>query len=246
VAARQAEEAGQEAARVVLDIDVLLGTSPNELWDQAEHGAIIFGLVPAAFHIAGIAVEDRGLAAEHAGNMARLCHGIADSASNPEPWTIAAEILDETYSEDAKYDELVARAGTLLSEEQEQHLLAIIAYIGATLQDGVTPEKACYGHLSIVPYVKKIVGDMPVYGRIVVPFLSEYWAHAIAQASFRFRQPGDVRRRLEGVEMAPVERRAEGILDVITDGLTLQVPPGIKAWLRCDWANASLAWIWPT
>ncbi len=172
----------------------------------AELGEILCGLVPAALQIATIAVDNWDSAAEHARALATLCRRIGETASNPRPWTIVAELLKRPYDEESRYDELTARAHDLV-EEQEQ-LLAIVAYLGATLQAGVTPVKAAYGHLSIVPYIETMLRNTPAYTYIVVPFLVQYWERTIDQAAFRFRQPRHVKHRLAEAQGQSVARLA--------------------------------------
>lgn len=252
IAAACAQLPAQEGALLGIDLDPgsVLGDKPNELWNYVEHGAAIEALLPAAFRIATLHLSDPLGAAELARTLIALCNVIAGNASDTPLWTSAATILDDSFLGCVGFAQLADQAAALAQEGRLP--LAVLAYLGGTIQTDAAPQQSLAAHLSILPYVHWMLRPGAIYRRVISPFICAFWSAAFEAAPFHFRTPKQTREALFSALSLPEDVRAQGVLRAVLSGLGIRLPaqarPKLTDWIAgrapdgpIDWLSAS----WP-
>lgn len=236
LAAAYAQLPAQEGAFLGIDLDPgsILGDKPNELWNYVEHGAAIEALLPAAFRIATLHLSYPVGAAELAQTLIALCKVVSGNASDTALWTSAATILDESFLGRVGFAQLAEQAGTLAQEGRLP--LAVLAYLGGTIQKDAAPQQSLAAHLNILPYVHWQLRPGAIYRRVITPFVCAFWPAVFEAAPFHFRTPRLTRGALSSAITLPDDVRAQGVLWAVLKGLGVRLPAQAETELN-DWLS---------
>ncbi len=208
----------RDLASMELDIEVALGSKPNEAWNQAEREAAFMGLLPLVFHLGTIALTDPDRARILAQNVSAHCRRIVDSASSQQFWTSAADIIDRTFVHPVSPRELNA-LGNTFSQAQDLCLQAM-SYLGSTLQRDCRLGDALNAHGTIIPWaLLKYPTSLKTYQLIVLPFFTTYWERAFERKRVLFGAPGRVKAALAQALTKPEGQRAQAVLKAVALGL---------------------------
>lgn len=224
-------KAGKSPFAPDFDLDELLDSIPQELVTRAEYNAVEVGLVPIAFRISTIAIDEFIQAQSYAAQLASLCRQISTTAADQQLWTIAAELFEQIYLRDTSGKEIIHYSNTI--DADKYHALRVIGYIGAALQEGVSLKNALWADFHTLPFVYNLLKPpSATYRRIILPFVVKYWQSKFEGSRFRFSSPRLVEKGLVEAQKKSDTQRAQSILKTIAFGLDIKPPPEIKEWLN--------------
>jgi len=228
-AADEIRHLGRDMLTEGFTVEGALGPKPSSKWDQAEYWAAILTLLPTGFRLAGLAIQDRDAARGHAQRIIAICRDVSDDASNEGRWQTAAQILENAFSPEDSYNALAGRGRELF--QTEDRVLAVLAYLGASLQENVLPEKALASHLSIVPMAQRLMGSDTLNRRVLWPFVTDYWRAKFARTRFRFRNPRAIEALMSEAGRTPGDEFGRAVLRAMSTGLGLRLPAALSDWL---------------
>ena len=213
------------------DVDELLDSIPQEMVAKAEYNAVKVGLIPIAFHISIIAIDQFNQAQSYAAQIASLCRQISTTATDQQLWTIAAELFEQIFLRNSSGDKIIHYSNTI--DPDKYYALQTIGYIGATLQEDVSLKNALWADFHTLPSVHDLFKPpSATYRRIVIPFVVSYWTAKFEKMRFRFRSPALVEKGLSEAQNKPETQRVQSILKTIAFGLDIKPPPEAEEWLN--------------
>jgi hypothetical protein len=203
---------------------------------QTSLGAPAFemmAMLSLVVRIAHIWLGDKDLAKRHASEAAEICRRLVSSAAAGASWNTAAEILEQSYIQPSV--EHLRRTG---GDPTVHVMLQCAARVGASVQEDQPLEQVLAQHISVSMFaVGMFMAEgqrplRPIYRRLFLPFLAEYWQRAIKERAFHFRAPATVKEGLAAAMTAPPERRAQAILDEVASGLDATFGKPVYDWFR--------------
>ncbi|MCC2695759.1 hypothetical protein [Nodularia sp. LEGE 04288] len=214
--------------------ETFLGEKPNKLWQQAEQQAAVMALIPIAFHLSNILVNQPTVAYEQGTAVAAICHQIGVTSVDQD-WNTVARLFENIYSNKASFSELLNLGNSFVSQGENAFLevLWTISYLGASLQSDVKLENALRVHLYVVRrmYIS-LKPSSPTYLRIVLPFLSTYWITKFEKMRFRFRSPKIIEEQLTEANTFSADQQAQAIFKTVSFGLGIAIPSEFSSWLQ--------------
>ncbi|MBN3906558.1 MAG: 5'-methylthioadenosine/S-adenosylhomocysteine nucleosidase [Nostoc sp. NMS1] len=214
--------------------ETFIGEKPNKLWQQAEQHAALMGLMPIAFHLSTVLVNQPTVAYEQGTAVAAICRQIG-VASIEQDWTTVARLFENIYSNKASFSELVNLGNTFISKGENAFLdvLWTISYLGASLQSDVKLENALRVHLYVMHRMYlSLKPSSPTYQRIALPFLSTYWITKFEKMRFRFRSPQMIEEKLTEANTFSSGQQAQAIFKTVSFGLGVAIPSEFSSWLQ--------------
>jgi hypothetical protein len=212
-------------------IDELLGPKPGRPWFYADFRSALAGLIPVAFYLSTIALEQIDRARMEAGIVAALCRQISATQVNPQLWIAAADILDMVARGTARFEGLMRWAAERNGEFDI--VLQFISRFAATWQPDASLEQVAAVHLAMLPVLAR-EGILPIltYRQVVVPYVLHYWTEAIQRERFRFRSPRIVEDELRAHQQLIDTQRVQAILRTVAYGLNVSIPPDAQQWIQ--------------
>jgi hypothetical protein len=209
----------QDLISFELEIEDILGTKPNEAWNQVEKEAVFKSLIPIVFHIGTITLTDQDRSHALAKNVCSHCKRIETVASNRQMWSSLADIINRTFILLSSARELNV-LGNEFKHEDEYYLRAL-SYLGSTLQSDCRLNDALNAHAVIVPVMTRIYREFSdiTFRNIIVPFFTTYWQLTFERKRVLFRSPRLVEAELASALSCPVEQRAHAVLKAIALGI---------------------------
>jgi len=212
------------------DVTDFLGAKPNDLWNEAEKNSAVIGLLPSTFRILTTSLEDRELAETHANQVGTLCKQVRTGASLPELWKLSSGIFVDAFSEAVSAEDLIDKGNQCRNSHYD--VLAVIAYMFASLKSDYRVTSRAYAQMAAMPYVHGASRGMPsVYRLLILPFLSNYWLKKIKEGGFLFSNPNEIEESIEQAGSISEEDRAQHILKTVARGLGLRLRKDMKKWL---------------
>jgi len=223
VALREQRKRGGDVLARNLEITELLGDKSSEAWQHAEYQATQIGLLPTIFSLGLIAIDHPDLAHKQAEEVVTLCRDISATASDQPLWSTAAQLIEQTFVTLQPVNEWRKTFDVL--RPNEDSVLRVLAYLGASLQQDFPLVDACQLHAMILAYMEKAVSQTQStgYRRLVSPFFTTYWLTKFAQQRFRFRTPTAIEAELYAAQQIPESRRARTILWTVASGLDVNL-----------------------
>jgi hypothetical protein len=213
------------------DIDELLGSISQEMMTRAEYNAVEVGLIPIAFHISTIAIDQFDQAQSYASEMVKLCRQISTTATDQHLWNIAAELFEQIYLRDLASGEIIHYSNTIDSEKY--YALRVIGYIGATLHGDVSLNNALWTHFHTLPLVYNLFKPpSSIYRRIILPFVIKYWGTKFEKMRFQFSSPRLIEKGLSKAQNKPETQQTQSILKTMAVGLNVKPPQEAETWLN--------------
>lgn len=210
-----------------LNVNETLGPKPNSNWNEVESFTVTTGVLPVALRISITDLQSKESSRTCASEACDACRKIAGSASNPDLWAQAAELIAAIFVDRLPGKELVEKGMKF-----ENQSLLTIAYIGASLQDDLSLNSDCRLHLVAMPYLDRSTrAERLVYRQLAVPFISQFWAKAFTEKRFQFSMPRILEGELASLRQVNPERRALAILRAISSNLNVKLSEQDKEWL---------------
>ncbi|MHB8954941.1 MAG: ATP-binding protein [Pirellulaceae bacterium] len=233
-AKRMLQDNDAPTLRVGVNINDVLGNMPNDNWKLAESWAADHGIFPAVLEIGRIFLSDPSRATEYARELIEVCNEIGEFATDSQLWLQCARTIGSIFIDPLSAEELHEAAGEALkSGQRTAHRLG---YLGCTVVRDAVIERSVVYHGVIFHHLFMTMRPCsPVYHRLAIPFLAEYWQSEFTHQRFRFRMPSIVERQLTEVAELPMEVRAQRILSAVTFGLGVSLPSNlseVSEWIR--------------
>lgn len=216
-----------------LYVPAVLGPKPSDLWSQAEHESAFVGLLPTAFRILTVALDDLPLAKKHSEEVAAICRQVSSTASSPNFWLLSSEIFSAALSETIPGEDLVKKANE--AKKQGHDTLVVVSYMFTAVKSGYDIRHRVRAQLAAMPYVHHVLSKHTpsIYRLIVLPFLSHYWTVRVQQGRFLFSSPNIVEQSIREADSVPEAYRAQYILREVIRGLRMrmrkeEVPPWLN------------------
>ena len=231
VAGDQMIKAGQQKSGFELNVEKILGNKPNEQWRKAEYFAALMGLLPSVLRIGTISTYSSKLAHKQLKEVATICRQISITAVDRHLWILASEFLEQIYSEEVSYDEILRRSNKL--DPQNEAVILVIGYISTTLKDDISPDKAILLHLEIAHFLYgdfKKVSDT-AYRQIAIPFFLNYWKRILLlkPSIFSFNQL--INLTINRVDQFLEAEQIQLILVTIACSLNVKLPSYLRRWI---------------
>lgn len=211
----------------------VLGPRKGVNWTAADAQAIGVAVLPGVLRVATLLLEDRGRGEAAAAALRDACLAEADASANPEVWRVAAELCEQIFVVPVGEETLLARAREFRDLGGDaSYYLGVIAHVGASLDPGLSPERALWHQLHYSEYLHVrlwILGG--IYPSVVVPFYERFWTHTFERARFRFRAPRLVAGEIDNALRSSAAVRAQRLLQVVADGLGIGLPDSVRQWI---------------
>ena len=200
------------------------GVDPDRSWadlspeqrDGIERVASSLAVIPAAFHICFLLLNDREQGVRSCREFASVCRQVATSSVSQELWQSISEVLDELSREGASATSLIAMGNVHSAKSLEA--ATVLAYLGASVLG--TPDQAFNAQIAVVEVaLRQIPQQTTGYRLVVVPFFERIWTEILAHRRFSLRNPKSVARSLGEALAAPAERRVKAILNAVREGV---------------------------
>jgi ribosomal protein L22 len=233
IASMKLRKEGKFSLEMSIDIPTILGPKPSDLWSQAECESALMGLLPTAFRILTVALEDPTLAKSHSEEVASICRQVSSTASSPDFWLLSAEIFSSSFSEVIRGEDLVKKGNE--AKKQGHDILAVVSYMFTSMKGGYDIRYCVHAQLAAMPYVHHILSKhLPsIYRLIVLPFISRYWLERVQQGRFLFSSPNIVEQSLRESDNIPEAYRAQYILREVIRGLRMRIKKEeVPPWLN--------------
>ena len=189
------------------------------------------GLLPIIFRIATFTVTQPDKVKSYARDIMSIVNQIKSICADQELWETVTNLIEKIFLKKNGKSELSLIGNKLSSENKSS--LAIICFLGATLQDDITPKEAISLHLSIMPYICSIFKiKSTAYRRIILPFIKLYWENIFEKMKFRFSSPRYIESCLIESKNLPKEQQAQLILKEFAYSLGVNPSPEIMKWLE--------------
>ena len=226
---QQENRFGELPENLELDMGHILPNQPTELLLKAEQFAVLFGLIPAAFNIAIIAVYNIEYAKRKAENVVSASRKISETAVDSYIWVTAAELLEQIYSQESTHDGIVRYTK---KNYQNFSFLTVIGYLVATLQHDILLPKAVFDHLVIAPFLyNEFIKHKVTYRLIILKFFVDYWRNKFQKMPCSFRSYSLIHQILSHLETIPEEERLQTILCSVAFSLNVSIPEHTKEWI---------------
>ncbi len=213
-----------------IDVPAVLGPKPSDLWSQAEHESSLVGLLPVAFRILAVALDNLQLAETHAQEAVAICKQISSTASSPAFWLLSAELFSDLFSENMQGKDLIQKANA--AKKEGYPTLSAIGYMFTALKPDYGLKYIAYAQLAAMPYVHGISKRMPsVYRLLVLPFLLNYWLKRFKEGRALFFNPNQIEKSLEKAGSISDEGMAQYVLKTVTWGLGVRLSKEMKKWI---------------
>jgi hypothetical protein len=219
------------------DLEIIPVVERNYFRKQVEEYAVITGLVPIAFHLGTITINEPNLAQKLGLEVAVLCREITD-ISIEQYWLKLATLFEDIYSNKSSSRELLNLGNIFISKDKEKNtfldVLSIVSHLGASLHPDISLENAFKVHLHVTHYLYFSLKPLAstTYKNIILPFLSNYWTTKFKKKRFLFRSPQIIERDLAEVTTFSYEQRAQKIFEILAFGLDVSIPNEFSSWLQ--------------
>ncbi len=209
----------------------ILGSKPSDLWNKVEYYSAILVMLPIAFRIAEIKINKSNIAKSCSNIIEEKCDKVSETASNPQLWKNIKVLFKKTYSSKISFNELFQLSNTFNTEDDS--ILMIIGYLGATLKDDINLKNAIKGHLVILPWIfKNLQFELGLIRLLILPFIENYWNDKFSRMRFSFISPQLVEQELNNAKNIPEIERSKYILRTIAFGLNIKLDPNSEKWLQ--------------
>lgn len=231
-AANEFRREGRDVLTERFDVEKVLGPKPGERWNVAEHWALIHTVLPMSLRLALLSLVDQDAAKCHSGLVADLCRDFAADASDPEAWETASQLLETTYAYETDGEDELRGAARELFEARGPSVLPVVAYLGASLQPGVLPQRALLAHLTIVPMAQRLMSLQTLNRYLLWPIVAQYWQLKFEAMRFRFNHPRSLEPLIADAVASPEDYTVRRILRAIASDLRLRPSPQHMQWLN--------------
>jgi hypothetical protein len=201
--------------------------SASDLEARSIETVLFMGLVPIAFGLATIWLDDAGSAAEVATSMATRCRELAEDTDSPDRWNQAADVVVRAFNTGASMDELKELGEKFVSISAS---LQITCYLGAMLR--ARPEHAIKVQLTIIPLLESRLGNEGAYRRVVVPFLRRFWENKLEQSPFYFQAPQRTLGVVKGTKITPANLAVRQLFEEVSRSLGYTPDADERRWLN--------------
>ena len=216
-----------------IDIPAVLGPKPSDLWSQAEQESALVGLLPVAFRILTVALDNLKLAETHAQEVVAICKQISITASSPAFWLLSAELFSDLFSETIKGKDLIKKAEA--AKNKGHNTLTAIGYIFTALKSDYGLKSRAYAQLAAIPFFKEFSKRMPsIYRLLFLPFILNYWQKMFKEGRCLFFNPKEIEKSLEKAGSISEEERAQYVLKTVAWGLGIRLSDEEKKWINVD------------
>jgi len=233
VASTKLTKENKFSVEMSIDIPAVLGPKPSDLWSQAEQESALVGLLPTAFRILTVALDDLPLAKKHSEEVAAICRQVSSTASSQGFWLLSSDIFSASFSESIRGEDLVKKGND--TKKQGHDIFAVVSYMFTSMKGGYDIKHCVRAQLAAMPYVHHTLSKhLPsIYRLIVLPFISRYWLERVQQGRFLFSSPNIVEQSLKESDNVPETYRAQYILREVIRGLRMrmrkeEVPPWLN------------------
>jgi tetratricopeptide (TPR) repeat protein len=161
-------------------------------YKQAEYVATIAGFLPIVFGLAKAWLSDPEKAHQSSMSLAESCRKIATSAARPDLWESAAKILEQSFQNDVRWQQLYEE-GKAFSKRGDTSL-QVICHLVSSLH--APPSTSFRLHASVLPYIEKQMSHYGMYRRIVLPFFRDFWLRSVEVDAFYYGTPSVLRGQL--------------------------------------------------
>ncbi len=210
-AALESIRRGEFSVASIPPIEELVPSLSDEGRRQAEQFALIVGAIPALIRLGTVATSDRTRALTLAAEASSLCNQTAMSAGDPALWQCAAAIFDAVAKE-AKSKECLQLANSFADSECLE--IRYLGYMATAIQGNA--EMAFRAHLvSMQQLLIWIPPDSAAHSKILLPYLEQFWKHALERSRFHFRSPSEIEASLSTAFSAEPAVRAVEILKAL-------------------------------
>lgn len=232
VAGNKVRQSGGDVFRQNIEPTEILGSKPSDSWNSAEEYALIYGVLPCMFHLAGLYSADRPRAREGARELLFACQTTALTASRRPVWDEVAEIVEMSFlCEEVERFSWAKGVIQKPREDDASSILRAISYVGACSH--VPLEISAQLHVLVLQYIESVYEAKSVYRRrLVVPFIQTYWTRALDRSRFKFRNPGLFEEQLKRAVDSPFNIGGKAVLREVFIGL------GIRPRELWDWVNS--------
>jgi hypothetical protein len=224
---------GMPGLRTGIQAQEILEEKPNEHWDTAENWSAAFGVVPAVMHIGRLITRDCETGRRLARELIDACGEVAETASCPSLWIESADFVKWIFINPLSASELHDKANE--ASAKSNYALQRLGYLGCTLVPDASVDEAPIYHGIVLHHLYKTMGHRaPVYQKVAIPFLADYWQATFAQQRFRFAAPQAVDAELKAALTRSADVIAQAILNIVICGLGVRYPIAadeVKKWL---------------
>jgi len=223
-------EMGKFELDAEFEVEEILGKKPSELWENAEHMARIQSLVPIAFRLAFLLMEEGSVVGKCTREVVDRCCEVAEESVAPEVWEAASDLFEGIFLNKLSISSLKERAHEFY--EKKWSVLHVITYLGLSVHGKTTPKEACAFQLAIMPWIYKMIKPNSVMFRgLVLPFIVQFWCKRFSECPALFSSPPIVDMGLKEACKKPKSKRVQAIFKVIKGGLNIRVNEDIQRWL---------------
>lgn len=215
-----------------MDVEALLGGQGSEHWEMAETAMLGSVLVPLALHLGTLALQARrdavaeGQLIRSVSTCTSLCQEMAAISTRPDAWREAASLLEGSFLGSSRMESVVATANSFGADDTA---LKALAYIGATLERGVSLREACRGQMAVLFYCLQFLAGEASQRLLLVPFLEEFWGQALAKSRILFTPPRLVEQEFKQACEALETQKAKRIMQAMASGLGVRHDPVVES-----------------
>ena len=127
------------------------------------------------------------------------------------------------------FRDVIARADKFSGPGRDAQRAAV--YLQTSVCEDVPLELAARLQGNVLPFICTPKAPKPAC-TVVERFVDRYWTRSFGRSRFSFRSPADVERRIQRLATSPVDIRARRILEVVSDGLGVVLPPATRDWCQ--------------
>ena len=225
-----------------IDVESSLGGRNGAEWEAAETGTLSSIIVPLMLHLGTLAVRSRRDAGvvkfleRSTKTCASLCVQMASISTLSATWREAATLLTDVFLGRPVLSTLISKGNNYSSEATS---LKAMAYIAASLEQGVSPREACQAQMAVLSYCRQFLAGEASQRLLLVPFVEEYWGQMLTRSRFLFTPPSFVEQEFYRACVAPDAQKAKQIMQVMASGLGVRRDPIIeKGFMDWDVAEA--------
>lgn len=208
------------------------GRSKHPEWFDGPTGMpVVAGLVPAAIAIASAATQDRQAAQRLAEHAAGRLEALADGASDPRMWSLAARLLRAPFVGGVSAAEVRDTVSPELGSDYV--FFHRVAWVLTSCCCAPDLRAALWVQAAQVPSLWETPDPLlsRAMTRAFAGWLEGYWISAAATRGGEFGAPEELQKQLQRVAGLPDEERARGILRAVTESLEIELPARAAAWL---------------
>lgn len=197
-------------------------------WTDREKRITSFAVVPAAFRLATIWLQNPTRCTNFVAAITARCRQIAESSHAPAVWITVAEALEEIFAEERDSELLLERSKSLV--DMDEPARRILYFLGAMLHAG--PSRAYALQLGIFPFLENTYKKYGFYRQNIAPFVPEFWSKSLDSEPYLYKQPTLLKSKLQGIEQADKTAKEKAILNELTWSLAIRPNSEMQEWLE--------------